>query len=394
MSVKILTLGAGGFGATYTRPLLDNINSGKYEYVGVVEICDDFPYIDEFEKNNIPVYKTMADFFAENTADLVVISTPPHFHKDHCIYAVEHGANVLCEKPIASSYEDAKAICEASERTGKFIAIGYQHSYAQSIIDLKSDVLNGVLGNPIELKTIVLWPRDWQYYGRSSGWAGRIRDDNNNLILDSVISNATAHYLHNMLFILGKTMDKTCLPQKYSAELLRANKIENYDTAVIRMKTEEDIDVLMIASHAITTWVHPIFEFKFENAVVTYECGKTNIVAKFNDGTVKDYGDPVIDIDNNKKLWDAISAASDGTQLPCVAETAMPHNIIINSLYEQCEVQDFPADLIINDEDEKRTFVSGLDDLLINAFKQGKMLSELNCEWAKKKEFCINNKYL
>lgn len=394
MSVKILTVGAGGFGATYTRPLLDNLNSGKYEYAGVVEISDKFPYMDEFRKNNIPVYKTMEEFFCENTADLVVISTPPHLHAEQCIYAVEHGANVLCEKPIAPSYSDAKAICDASNRTGKFIAIGYQHSYAKSILDLKSDILNDVLGKPIELKTIVLWPRDWQYYGRSSGWAGKIKDADGNLILDSVISNATAHYLHNMLFLLGDAVNKTCLPHKYCAELLRANKIENYDTAVVRMETDKYVDILMVASHAITKWVQPTFEFRFENAVVTYERGQSNLVAKFNNGTVKDYGDPAVDIDNTKKLWDAIEAVSNGIPLPCVAETAMPHNIIINSLYEQCEVKDFPFELVVNDENDKRTFVNGLDDLLINAFEQGKMLSELGCLWVEKTEFCLDKKYL
>lgn len=393
MSVKVLTVGAGGFGTTYTRPLLDNLGNGKYEYAGVVEINDDFPYRDEFEKNNIPVYKTMDAFFAENSADLVIISTPPHFHAEQCIYAVEHGANVLCEKPIAPSYAEAKSICEASKRTGKFIAIGYQHSYAKSILDLKADILSGVLGKPKKLKTIVLWPRDWVYYGRSSGWAGRIKNDNGNLILDSVISNATAHYLHNMLFLLGDEISKTCLPEKYSAELLRANKIENFDTATLRM-VAGDVEIFMVASHAITIWKHPTFEFHFENAVVTYERGESNLVATFNDGTVKDYGKPDVDIENCKKLWDAIDAAANGTPLPCVAETAMAHNIIINSLYEQCGIQNFPSELVVNDENDKRTYVKGLDDLLLKAFEEGKMLSELDCGWAKKTEFCLDKKYL
>lgn len=389
MSVKILIVGAGGYAHTHTRPLLDNLHSGKYEISGVVEISDEFLYIDEFKLNNIPLYKTMEDFFENNSADLVLVNTPPHIHAKQCIYAVEHGANVMCEKPIASSYADAIAICEAAKRTGKFIAVGYQYSYTKSVLELKADVLAGVLGKPKKLKTIVLWPRNWQYYGRSC-WAGHIKDKDGTLVLDSVISNATAHYLHNMLFVLGEEMHKACLPYKCSAELLRGNKIESYDTAVLKMQCKSSVELMMVATHASERKIEPMFEFYFENGVVYYDENDRHIIAQFKDGKIKDYGDVKQDIVGSKQLWDAIDAVETGVQLPCDAETAMPHNIIINKLYEKCEIQDFPSEMLVEDLDGKCTKIAGLDELLVNAFKQGKMLSEIGCDWVKATEFYIN----
>jgi hypothetical protein len=64
------------------------------------------------------------------------------------------------------------------------------------------------------------------YYQRSF-WSGRIKDDNGNWILDSVASNATAHYIHNMFYVLGNEVDKSAVPVEVAAELYRANNIEN-----------------------------------------------------------------------------------------------------------------------------------------------------------------------
>ncbi len=391
MSIRILTVGAGGFASNYTRLFLDNLDSGKYEYSGVVEICDDFPYKDEFIEKNIPIYKTIEEFYSENGAELAFISTPPHFHAQQCIYAVNHGSDVLCEKPIATAFEDAMAICEASEAAGKFVGIGYQYSYAKPFLDLKRDILSGALGKPIQLKTMLSWPRSRQYYNRSNGWAGRVKDADGKLILDSVISNGAAHYLHNMLFLLGDTTDTSCLPEKYSAELLRANDIENFDAAVIRMETKDNVKLMIAAGHCVNINIDPIFDFQFEKASVYYRT-KEHLTVNFSDGTIKDYGIP--SHSDESKIWKSIDATESRAPLPCVAKTAMPHNIIINNLYEKCEVQDVPRDMISFDEENELSYVNGLSEALTLCFEKNKMLSEIGWDWVKTTDFQLDEKYI
>ena len=389
MSVKILTVGAGGYGRVYVRALLDHIDDDKkYEYSGVVDInIEACPYVEELRERGIPIYTTMEEYFAGNKADLVIISTPIAFHAQQSIFAVEQGACVLCEKPIAASYADARMMCDAARRTGKFIAIGYQYAYSRAILELKRDILQGLFGKPKKLKTLVLFPRGWWYYKR--GWAGRIKDSRGNLVLDSVISNATAHYLHNMLFIMGDEMHKAVLPYKYSAEILRENRIENFDTAVLRMETEDGVELMMFASHSIKKEIRPTFEFQYEKALITFGMGQ-ELTARFYDGRIKVYGNPDKETDMLWKLWDTIDAVNSGVQLPCVAETAVPHNMIINSLYEHCEIQDVLPELIVEDKEEGSTIVVGLDESLINGYNQGRMLSELGNDWINRTDFYID----
>jgi hypothetical protein len=89
-------------------------------------------------------------------------------------------------------------------------------------------------------------------------------------VLDSVVSNATAHFLHNMLFLLGPNFGESAFPASLTAELYRANTIENYDTAALRLQTACGTEVMFYATHATLEKVEPVFFFEFEKAVVNY----------------------------------------------------------------------------------------------------------------------------
>ena len=227
--MKILLVGAGGYGTGYVKELLKNTDpSVKFE--GIVE-----PYFDrcamkeEILAANIPVYNTMADFYNDHIADLAIISTPTFLHREQSIFALSHGSYVLCEKPISPTVADAKAMLEAEKKYNKWIAIGYQWSFSDAMQSLKRDILDGVLGSPVSFKTAISWPRNRDYYNRGSGWGGKISKDGV-MILDSIASNACAHYLHNMFFVLGSTMETSAGVDSFQAECMRANDIENFDT--------------------------------------------------------------------------------------------------------------------------------------------------------------------
>lgn len=117
----------------------------------------------------------------------------------------------------------------------KFIAIGYQWSFSDAIQALKQDILDGILGAPISMKTAISWPRNFAYYRRGGGWGGKIAKDGVT-VLDSIASNACAHYLHNMLFLLGSSMEESALADSIEADCLRANNIETFDTCALRAR--------------------------------------------------------------------------------------------------------------------------------------------------------------
>lgn len=390
MSVKVVTVGASGYATTYVHPLLDDMHKGIYTYSGVVaRDIEKTPFCDRIREENITVCKSLKEYFEKgNKADLVVIATPTHIHKQDTLIAIENGANVLCEKPVAPTYADALEMIEASEKSGKFVGICYQWSYSKASRDFKKDILSGKFGKAIELKSFTSWPRPWSYY--AGGWKGKIKSEDGTLILDSVAANATAHYLHNMYFVLGDKMNTCDFPKEVRCELLRANDIENFDTCLLDITTRNGVKVKFVASHATEKNDDPKFEFKFEKATVRFNMTEKNnhIIAELEDGTTIDYGNPNDNI--NIRIFDSIDAVKTGNELVCTVKTASAHTLTITELYKNGEIVNFPSELIYKNQEEQITSVNGLYDLLYKAYEKGCLLSDLGIEWAKAKTFTID----
>lgn len=364
--MRILLVGAGGYAGLYVRTLL-SCDDPSLRVEGVVD-----PYFsscgdkDRILAAGIPVYDTMEDFYREHTADLAVVATPPFLHCEQSLYALSHGSAVLCEKPAAPTVEQVQDMIHGEKQAGRFLAIGYQWSFSEAIQALKRDILDGKLGRPVAFKTMVSWPRDRAYYGRGTGWGGRIRKDGV-LILDSIASNACAHYLHNMLFLLGDDMVHAAFPQEVTGDCRRANDIENFDTCVLRVRAK-GVPLLFVATHAGEKHMDPVFRYEFDQAVVTFAQGEgSRITATFTDGSVKDYGDPFAN--DAKKLFDCIDCVRQGTHPICTAETALPHTTLIRMIYETCPVSDFPAERLR--EDGRRVWVDGLFEELWDVYQKG-----------------------
>jgi len=204
----------------------------------------------------------------------------------------------------------------AEKKYGRFIAIGYQWSFSEAIQTLKADVFSGILGKPEHFKTAISWPRNRAYYQRGSGWGGCIQKSGR-LILDSIASNACAHYLHNMLFLLGGTMQTSAMPTEFRAECYRANNIENFDTCCIKLWTASGVQMYFAATHAAQKARNPVFEYAFEKARVVYSRDEgSQIIAQFHDGSEKVYGDPFAN--DFRKLWDCVDAVKKGTIISTV----------------------------------------------------------------------------
>lgn len=317
---KIVLVGIGGYGNTYVNAVLNNTDRGDWKVVGVVD-----PFAAKangyasLQALGIPFFNTLEDFYAVESADLAVIATPIPLHCPQSCCALEHGTNVLCEKPVSAIPEEAVKMLECSRKTGRFLAIGYQWSFSKAVLALKADILAGRLGTPLRLKALVLWPRTDAYYARNN-WAGSEKNARCEWILDSPVNNACAHYLFNMLYILGPEIDAAAAPTELTAELYRANPITNFDTASLSIKTDCGASILFLTSHAISRLRGPEFIYEFSGATVSYT-KEHHIQATFADGTTRDYGDP--NINSSRKFFDAIAALDGKHPVPCTVKAAM-----------------------------------------------------------------------
>ena len=380
--VSILLVGIGGYGNLYVNELLDHGDEHNVEIAGIV---DPFPQgckrFNDLQQADIPMYHSIEEFYQINKADLAIISSPIHYHCEQVCIALSNGSNVLCEKPISATPVEAMKMLEMQKRTGEIVGIGYQWSYSKAMLDLKKDILKGVFGKPVRLKTLVLWPRDKKYFAR--GWAGKVSDDHGRMILDSVANNATAHYLHNMFFVLGEAIDKSAIPDKVTAELYRANNIENFDTVAARVMTKCGVELCFYASHAILDSWGPVFEYEFENASVFYDGshGENVISAKSKDGTEKIYGDP-FDEDINK-LWTLVDAIRGKGTIPCTIETAFSHTLCIDAMHRSVpDIHNFSDAFKCYDEQREIVWVDGLGDVLKTCYSLGVLPSEIGASWA------------
>ena len=74
------------------------------------------------------------------------MSAPPHSHAEITIASLEAGCHVNCEKPMAKTAQEARAMAEAAERTGKKLTIAYQNRFRRDSQYLKALCERGDLG--------------------------------------------------------------------------------------------------------------------------------------------------------------------------------------------------------------------------------------------------------
>ena len=381
--VRVMLVGIGGYGNMYVNAMLDH---GAAHGAQLVAAVDPAPRqcgrLNELTARGVPLLASLDEALETIPADLVVLSTPIALHAPQTCAALAKGAHVLCEKPLCGSLDDARAMLAARERAGRQVAIGYQWSFSDAVLSLKQDILAGRLGAPRRLKTLVLWPRALSYYARNR-WAGRLRDDRGGWVLDSPLNNVTAHYLHNMLFLLGDRIDRSLRPATLTAELYRAIAIENYDTAVVRTSTPDGAEVFMATAHPVDRHVGPVCRFEFEKAVVTY--GETEdkcFVARFTNGEVKNYGVPE---GVNNKLWTTIACMRSGAPVPCGIETALSQTVCMVGAQQSSVITPFPERLVRREsrpDNDTLVYVEGLGATLQSCYDQAALPSEMGVPWA------------
>ncbi len=359
--IKVAVVGIGGYGDNY----IQTMKKPQREGVTLVGAVD--PFVKECPL--CPVYDTMDELFAHHQPDLAVISTPIHLHAEQAECAFRHGCHVLLEKPIAPTMEGVRRILKARDDAGKLLGVGFQLCADPALRAVKADADAGLFGAAKRLRAIVLYPRDRSYYARHADWGGKRRNGAGYEVYDNVLSNATAHYLENMLWMLGTPL------RDLDFLTLRANDIETFDTAIVKGKAGEDAQALIAVSHAVgRAWEQRhMFRYEFEQATVCFnEVGQPggHVVARFRDGTVKDYGQEGTGW--MAPYWNMVDVLRGEAPIACTGETALLHVDALERMRAmQPDATPFPAGWVR--EDEGMLWVPGLAQELYRAFDTGEL---------------------
>ena len=388
--IRVVLVAVSGYGASYVRELLDAPAERGVAFVAAVDpYAERSSLYDDLVQRGVPIFADLEAFYAGAAADLVVIASPIHHHRAQTLTALANGSGVLCEKPAAATIQDVREMAAAAEVAGLPVAIGFQRSFSPAVRNFKRDVLAGRFGRPKRFKALVCWPRAESYYQRND-WAGRLKADDGAWVLDSPINNATAHFLHHMLYVLGPGPDRSATPVEVQAELYRAKPIESFDTGAIRVRTECGAEVVFLTTHSTREGRGPVLSYEFEQATASKDAdnGKS-IVVELADGGRIDYGDP--EDDHFNKLWQMVEAVRSGGPVDCPIEAATAHTLCVNGAHESAEIVALPdSALQIDDyEGSQLTWAPGLQEILEACYERGALPSELGeVSWARPGQSC------
>ena len=115
---RVLIAGLGNMGLSHA---LGHHHHPDAEIVGLVNRSPvDLPE----ELRGYPVFRTFEEGM-KTRPDLVVIATYSDSHADYACAAMEAGAHVFVEKPLATNVADAVRVVETAKRTGRKLVVGY-----------------------------------------------------------------------------------------------------------------------------------------------------------------------------------------------------------------------------------------------------------------------------
>lgn len=151
--------------------------------------------------------------------DICVIATPPQTHASIGLAALEAGAHLIVEKPLALDRDDAYALCDAARERNLKIAVGLKYRYIPGVQELKKWLNSGFIGDVLYGSVIVRWGHDQAYYDQAP-WFGTWEAEGGALM------NQSIHALDLMTWLMEGD------PVRATAVLARqAHRIEAADLA-------------------------------------------------------------------------------------------------------------------------------------------------------------------
>ncbi|MEM7454510.1 MAG: Gfo/Idh/MocA family oxidoreductase [Planctomycetota bacterium] len=163
-------IGCGGKGRDNTRRLMQD------DRVQFVAACDvDANHLEDavneinsnYDNTDCSSYADLRELIARPDIDAVHVSTPDHWHAVASVRAMESGKDVYCEKPLANSYGESRAIRDATRRTGRILQCGSHERSTHNCRLAAELVRNGRIGRLQAVR--IQMPHEQQHHQQAIG---------------------------------------------------------------------------------------------------------------------------------------------------------------------------------------------------------------------------------
>lgn len=220
-------IGCGRIAVNHVKAVVNN-------NLNMVAVCDIIPeHIDSLlEKTgyNKPVerfedYKRMLDEHPE--IELISIATDSGVHAEIAIYCIDKGINVIIEKPIAMSIQDADEIIKRAKAKHVKVSACHQNRFNIAVQEMRHAVEDGRFGRISHGSIHVRWNRNRAYYEQAS-WRGKWTSDGGALM------NQCIHGIDLLRWMMGDEVEEVygVIRQQYHDYL----ECEDIGMAVVKFK--------------------------------------------------------------------------------------------------------------------------------------------------------------
>ena len=180
--MKISIVGCGGISRTHIGAVRE-IPDAR-----IISVADCIPERAQAaaEQCGAKAYTSLEAMLSGEKPDILHICTPHCLHVPMAVYAMEHGIDVLCEKPCAMTEEQLKALRDCQHRTGRQFGVCFQNRYNRSVRYLKDIIDSGLYGELIGMRAFVTWKRDTDYYA-SGDWRGKKATEGGGVLINQAL---------------------------------------------------------------------------------------------------------------------------------------------------------------------------------------------------------------
>jgi len=94
-------------------------------------------------------WPTLEDALHDKAIDAVYVASPVLLHAPQTIEALRNGKHVLCEKPVAMSFDDAQAMLQTARTGGRLFGVAYYRRLYPKLMRAKELIAEGAIGQPL-----------------------------------------------------------------------------------------------------------------------------------------------------------------------------------------------------------------------------------------------------
>jgi UDP-N-acetyl-2-amino-2-deoxyglucuronate dehydrogenase len=201
------------------------LGSGQIAHAQLAAVCDVVRAKAQGvgERFSIPYFEDMHAMMQAVRPDVVVVLTESGRHAEHVLDLARYGRDIVVEKPMALTLDDADAMIRACDGAGVRLFVVKQNRFNVPVVKLREALEKGRFGRLVLGTVRVRWCRTQAYYDQDP-WRGTWALDG------GVLSNQASHHVDLLEWMMGD------VDSVFARSATALVKIEAEDTAVVVLR--------------------------------------------------------------------------------------------------------------------------------------------------------------